>query len=199
VPSRVCARLQRLGDAEVDQLHAAVEADEDVRRRDVAMHDAERLARRRRPSAPGERQRARRLGGDVKREPDRRCAVSRRAREHRAEVAPVDVLEHEVELGLAAAPLLAELEHLGDVRVMQRRADARLADEAAPKLGVGGALGEYPLDNKGPLELVRSVEDRAPHLGHAATTDALDEAIAPNPLHGYAAWASRSSRQGTVR
>ena len=37
----------RAGDAEVAQLDLALEADEHVRRRDVAMHDAERLARRR--------------------------------------------------------------------------------------------------------------------------------------------------------
>ena len=37
-------RLRRLRDAEVDDLHAAVVADQDVRRRHVAMDDAERLA-----------------------------------------------------------------------------------------------------------------------------------------------------------
>jgi hypothetical protein len=44
--ARLRGRVERLGDAEIDDLHLAVVGHEDVLRGDVAVHDAERACRR---------------------------------------------------------------------------------------------------------------------------------------------------------
>ena len=130
--------LRRARDAEVGELHRARAIDEHVAGRDVAVHERERLARRRRarrgrtraPRSTRERdvQRRRRAGC-------RSLARGGGADEARARRA-VDVLHRHVEL----AVLLAEVEDLDDVRVAEPRADARLVDEHRDEVGIAREL-----------------------------------------------------------
>ena len=102
-------------------------ADEDVLRRDVAVDDAEELARRVRRSScaacspPHASARMRRTTPVRDR---RRPCARQRAMQLRERVA-VDLLHHEVE----DVVLLAEVEDLRDVRVLDARRDARLVEE----------------------------------------------------------------------
>ena len=123
---RGAERARRLGDAEVDQLDRAVVGDEHVLRRDVAVHEAERLAvgadARVRVVQPGQR-----VGDDAAGEPERRARLPLLGRfaNERAQVLAVDEL-HGDEVLLVE---LAEVEDLDDVRMVEARRDARLVEE----------------------------------------------------------------------
>ena len=70
---------------------------------------------------------------------------------------PVDVLHRHVEL----AVVLAEVEHLHDVRVPQAGAHPRLVDEHRGEVGVARELREDALDRDDLLEPVRARPRRA--------------------------------------
>src|SRR5690606_28885196 len=114
-----------LGDAEVDELHLTIEADEDVGGRDVAVHDAQAApaAVRR---AVGVGQRLGDLGDHVEHQvhgqqaPLLLCAV-----EQRAQAAPVDELKRDVVTVVDGA----DVYDLRYRRVLQLTRDARLIVE----------------------------------------------------------------------
>ncbi len=103
----------------------AVVADHDVRRRHVAVDDAERHAV---GAAPFVRvvEARRGAGDDGQRELERDArALAAGLREQRAQVLAVHVLHREV----VDARVLADLEHLRDVLVVERRRESRLVQE----------------------------------------------------------------------
>jgi hypothetical protein len=153
-------------DAEVTDLDLAGAADQDVRRRDIAVHDAV-LVR--------EVERANDLDRDMERggQGQEALVVLEPAEEHR-EIEPVDVL-HRDEQGVADP---AEVEDLDDVRVGQLDRYLGLGDEPRRELGVARELGQDPLDREGLLEAVRPVGLGQEHLGHAADRDAVEHVIA---------------------
>ena len=118
---------QRLGDAEVEQLHAALVRQHDVRRRDVAVDHAQRVA-----AVVGQavrvRERATGLAPDVSDQLGPRRAHGLPDRAHGVgQVAAADVLHRDEVLALD----VAELEDLHDVRVVEARRQLRLLDEHA--------------------------------------------------------------------
>ena len=84
----------------------------------------------------------------------------------------VDVLHRHVEL----AVLLAEVEHLDDVRVAEAGADARLVDEHRDEVRVAGELRQDALDRDDLLEAVRPGAPRQVDLRHPARRDPLEAA-----------------------
>ena len=150
--ARLLGEEARAGDAEVGDLHGALEGEEDVLRADVAVDDLERLPCLvlllvRVVEALG------RLGDDPRAEPGRdrvpfdRAAVIRRPRSQ-----PFHVL-HREQQALVADVL--ELVDLHDVRVVEARREVRLLDEhraEAPRAAVRrqDALEDEELDTSPP-------------------------------------------------
>ncbi len=182
----------RLGDAEVDQLHFAFEADEDVLRADVAMDDPERPAR---GVALAVRvvERLAHLRDDQAGLRNRhRLLALAKALEQLAHVAAGDVLHGDVEVLV----VLAELEDLHDVRVRELHRDARLVDEHGDELGVLAHGGEDFLDGEQALEPLHAKGLGDEHLGHSADGDPLEEQVFPElgrMAHGDGRWCSPSA------
>ena len=133
---RCAVRLQRLGDAEVEQLELAPIRDQDVARLQVAMHD-EMLV--------GE------LHGLAQRleQPEPRVDVELAALAVGVERLAVDVLHHqEGEAGLGRAAVV----EAGDVRVLEAREDLPFCQEASPRIVTGQPLAQ-DLDGHLVLEL----------------------------------------------
>jgi hypothetical protein len=170
-----------LGDAEVEQLHRAVPRQHDVRRRHVAMHDLQHLAggalalvsvvqpgRHRRRDVDAHRQRDALAGGH-------------RALEQRAHGVAVDVL-HRQEVRVV---LEADLEHPGDVRVVQRRRHPRLVEEHLDELLVVAAVAGDDLDHHllaAPRPRWRRGVARQVDLGHAAAGEVPDDLVPAQAL-----------------
>ena len=140
--------VERLGQAEVEHLDAAVAVDHDVRGLQVAVHDAllvrglERL-------------------GDPEREAGRLLRLERAALQPGGERLAGRELHHEEALAVA----LLETVDAGDARVGQRREHARLALEAREPLGVAREARGQQLERDVAAELrVLGAED----LAHAA-------------------------------
>ena len=116
---------ERARDAEVDQLHRALERDQDVLRRDVAVHDAQRPA-----VAVGERVRvaepARRLGDDVAASAGLGGRRSRAALRSTADSGLPCTSSIDEEVLLA---VVADLDDAHDVRVIEQRREPRLVEE----------------------------------------------------------------------
>ena len=137
------------------------------------MHDAERLS-------VGTALRVRvvecveDLARDVHGEPHRQSLPPVRAGAQKAErVHAVDVLERDVVLPLD----LAELEDLDDLRVLQGALQLGLVDEHGEELGVGGKVGQDPLDDEDLLEAVRSRLARTEDLCHSTDGKAFEQLI----------------------
>ncbi len=130
---RLVDLTEGLGDPEVDDLHRAVSADEDVLRRDVAVDDRERS-----PAVVGQLVRGMEAGGGVGGDArgDRRrerFGLARHARPQDAlEGLSVDPLHHQVD----HAVLLAEVEDLDDVAVTNLRGEVSLVEEHPLGFGV---------------------------------------------------------------
>jgi hypothetical protein len=151
--------VEGAGDAEVGDLHRAGRADEDVRRLDVAVDET---------SGVGEAEGGGDLAGDLRRLLRREVAVGAQDVGQRA---PVDVLHGDEVRGGVLAPI----EDVDDVRVVEVGGRLGLAAEALDEVGVDGELGEQHLDRHLTVEqAVVAQED----LGHAATPDALDQLVA---------------------
>ena len=73
--------------------------------------------------------------------------------------------------------VLAEVEHLDDVRVAEPSGDARLVDEHGHEVGVLGELGEDALHRDGLLEPERAGAPRDVNLGHPTGRDATDQGV----------------------
>ncbi len=167
--------LGRAGDAEVGELDRAGSVDEHVAGRHVAMHERERAAHVVARTV-GVLERAEHRQRDVEADVEvdvftaRRCRADQ-PRPRRA----VDVLHRHVEL----AVLLAEVEHLDDVRVRQARAYPRLVDEHRDEVGVACVLREDALDRDDLFEPVRPAATREVHLGHPARRDPPEQLVGP--------------------
>jgi hypothetical protein len=85
-----------------------------------------------------------------------------------------DVLHREVELVV----LDAEIEHLGDVRVRQRRADPRLLEEHPHEALVLPEVRQDPLQRDELAELPRPGGEREEDLGHPTDRQALHDRVA---------------------
>ncbi len=110
--------------------------EEDVRRLHVPVHEA--------PPVGGV-ERTRHLGQDRQRPLGRERAL---ALENALQVAPLHVAHREVELPVAVAGLV-DRDH---VRMVERRREARLAQEATPEVVVLGELGGDQLERHWPFE-----------------------------------------------
>ncbi len=184
VLGRVLDRAPCLGDAEVGDFDLALEREEHVLRRHVAVHDAER------PHllvAPPVRvvEALRDLGRYVHAHVDRqRDLVAPAAREDAREVEAVHVLHRDVVrvgrrcAGRLRGRSLAEVEHLDDVRVRQADGELRLVDEHLDEVRATGELRQNSLDDEDLLEALDAVALRLEHLGHAALPEPLEQAIA---------------------
>ena len=169
---------ERARDAEVDQLHRALERDEHVLRRDVAVHDAQRA-----PVAVGERVRvaepARRLGDDVRRQRGAgRALLARRLAQHRRERLALHQL-HRQEVLLA---VVADLDDAHDVRVIEQRRQPRLVEEHADELPVRRQVREDPLDDQQRPVAGQLARQRQIDLRHPAGREASDDLKAPETL-----------------
>ena len=149
--------------------------DEHVAGRHVAVHERERAAL---VVARAVRvlERAEDGEDDVEADVERDVLAARRGGADEARAGrPVDVLHRHVEL----AVLLAEVEHLDDVRVAEARADARLVDEHGDEVRVARELREDALDGDDLLEAVRAAAAREIHLRHPARRDPPEQLVRP--------------------
>ena len=89
------------------------------------------------------------------------------------QVAPGDVLHGDVE----ALLVLAELQHLDDVRVRELDRDARLVHEHADELGILAHGGKDLLDREQPLESLHAERLGDEHFRHATDGDPLEEEV----------------------
>ena len=147
------------GDAEIGDLHRPVRADEDVGRLDVSVDE---------PGGVGETEGGGDFAGDLGGLLRVEVAVGPQDVGQRA---PVDVLHgDEVRRGV-----LAPIEHVDDVRVVEVGRCLGFAAEALDEVRVDGELREQHLDRHLAIEqAVVADED----VGHPATPDALDQLVA---------------------
>ncbi len=168
-----CEPVRRLRDPEVDQLHLAVEREEDVLGRDVAVDDVQVLpARVLLPVRVVEpladlRRHVRRLGD--------RHRLLRLALplDDRAQVPARHVLHRDV----VRALVLPELVDVHHVRVAQLNADPRLVDEHRDELFILRHRGEDLLDRDELLEALDPERLGDEHLRHSTDVDALEEEV----------------------
>ncbi len=188
------ATPSRARDPEVEDLHLTLVADHHVVRADVAVHDAERL-----PVVVGlavrvgqrRRHLVREIGSD-----DGREAVAL-ARDRVEQPHQIDAL-HELHREIERALHLSEIEHLHDVRVIERQRDLRLVDEHARELVVVDEVLADLLDHDPLGEPLGHARVGEVHLGHAALADHLREHVAAEHLgelrsHGQSASMTRLS------
>ncbi len=165
--------VARFRDAEVEDLHGAVEADHQVRRRDVAMDDVERLA-----VDADAFVRVRESGARARRDGERdmqrhALAQSTRSRQHVENVFAVDEL-HRVEERVTD---LTEVEDLRDVRVLQLRREARFVEEHRDPPRIVIALGTDAFEHDVPLETRESVRARQEDFGHASLRQTSEQLV----------------------
>ncbi len=183
-------RAARLGDAEVGDLDLALEREEHVLRRHVAVDDAERAHVLVAPAvrvveALGD------LGRDVRAHLHGEGGVlPAGARERAREVEPVHVLHRDVERVGRRARLsdvggLAEIEDLHHVRVREAHGELGLVDEHVDELGAARELGQDALDDEDLLEALDAVALGLEDLRHAALAQPLQQAVATEcGVHG---------------
>jgi len=163
----------RLGDAEVDQLHLALERDEDVLRADVAVDEVELAAGLVALVVRVVEALADLHDDEAGLRHRHRLALGAAAIEDRAQVAAVDVLERDV----VAAIDDAEVEDLGDVRVVQLHRDLRLVDEHLDELFVLRDVRKDALHGDEALEALDAVRLGPEDLRHPADVDPLEEVV----------------------
>ena len=163
-----------MGDAEVGEASHAVDADEDVVRRDVAMDEVERLALR-----AGELvscvQSRQRVEEDPQREVERQRPPHAPERAQQGlERRPLDVLHDQEE----ALFVLLDVEGGDDVGVPDARREAGLVEEHVDEIGLGRQVRVHGLDGDQPLEAARAERAAEAHLGHPARGDDADDLVA---------------------
>ncbi len=161
---------RRLGDAEVDQLHVAAEADHHVLRADVAVDDAQRLARRVLRHVGVEQPLAQARDeprGDARRH---HLALLLLLLQQAAEIDTVHPLHRDE----GRAVEVPQLEELDDARVVQRRRDARLVEEHADELGLLREVREDALEHHHAVAARVLGEEQ---LRHAADGEPLEQQV----------------------
>ena len=171
----------RLGDPEIDHLEVTGVRHDQVRRRDVAVHDlqvrallvdetmcvVERVAQ-----LTEDRQH------DRKR--DRFVSLVRIAQEL-AQIEAGDQLHRDV----VDAGDPAEVVDLRDVRMLQERRDLCLADERVDERPVLGEVGQHPLQRDAPLEPLDAALLRAIHGRHPAQAETLVQLVRSELIGGF--------------
>jgi hypothetical protein len=164
----------RARDAEVAELHLALERHQHVGGRHVAVHDAERVALVVR-AAVRVVQRLEHLQHDVEAElrgqPD---LLLRQLAEELRDVEALDVLHRDEEPTLLAA----EVEGLHDVAMRQPRRELGLADEHPREGRVFGVAVEHHLHHREPRGAHLGGASREVDLRHTAATDVIEEHVA---------------------
>ncbi len=173
----------RLGDAEVDQLDRALVGDQHVLRRDVAVHEAERLA----VGADARVrvvQAAQHVGDDAAAPAPSggRLSASVGLADDPAQVLAVHVL-HGDEVLIAQ---LAQVEDLHHVRVVEPRRDPRLVEEHLDERVVAAKLRQDALDHHQLLEALHAGLLGQEDLGHAALGELALEDVLAELLRGAA-------------
>ena len=92
----------------------------------------------------------------------------------------VDVLHREQ----VDAPVLREVEHLDEVRVVELAARARLVREHVDVERILLVLGQERLQHDGLREAAVAARLREPHLAHAAVAEAVDETVFADGVPG---------------
>ncbi len=161
------------GDAEVEELHLALEAHHHVVGRDVAVDEVEP-----RPvgstAGMGVAESAEEVRGDVEGERQgHRSPVAPKRLVQPREVAP----EHVLHCDVVVRPYLAEIEDLYDVGVAEAGTDLRLPDEHRHEPWIVRQIGEDPFDDEPFLEPLRPEASREEHLGHPARRDAIEQLV----------------------
>jgi hypothetical protein len=162
--------------AEVEQARHAVDADQDVLRRDVAVHDVEGLALF-----------ADRLVCGVEAVEhaghDRHHHARVRGRHHPAngsqelrEGLALHVLEDEEDLVVVRH----DVERRNDVGVPDARGEASLVEEHRQELGILRVLWVQSLDRDGAREPGDATEAPEMHRGHAARSDLAEQQVSPD-------------------
>ena len=159
------------GDAEIRDAGDAVDADQDVVRRHVAVHDLERPPLVVGPFVsgvePGER-----VEHDAHGHAGRDgLLLLRGAVEEVPGRVPLDVLHDEV----VASVGRADLEDGDDVGVMDPRRQARFVEEHLDELGVPRQVLVQPLDRVEPLEAPRPAEAREKDRPHSPARELSDQ------------------------
>ena len=179
---RPCARRSRgageFGDPEVEQLHPAPRRHDHVGGGDVAMNHVEpRAVFVLQPVNAVER--AADLAPDVRRDGGRHPPVGRAQGPQDARQRwPLDVLECQVQGPL----VLAELERLHDVGMVDEAEDPSFVGEHADEVLVTAIGGQDPLDDHVALEAGRADGARLEHLGHAPCAERVQKLVMAEPL-----------------
>ena len=179
---------QRLGDAEVGELHLAVLADEDVVRTDVPVNDPQRLAVS--SLGVGIVQGPAHLGAHVQRH-------LRRQRELRLahpgddliEVPAINQLQHQVVPSLG----MAEVQHLDDVAVVQAHGDVSLVHDHVLELRVGQQRRQDLLEHHPALEPLGAVLGGQENLRHPSVGD-----LAQLSVTGRHSWDLGDDHEGSA-
>ena len=160
-----------LGEAEVDELHLAFEADHDVGWRDVAVDDAQRLLRRRTAQTMGMSEGAK----DGVADDDREAGLQGlfQGRLEFLEVHPVDEL-HRQEAVVAND---ADFVDRRDVRVIELADDTRLVEKAAHVLLIRRQIPAQRLDNDEALAFTDPLLGQI-DIAHAAPTKGREQRVA---------------------
>ena len=178
---RAMQPLARARDAEVDHATRAVEADQQVRRRHVAVHHLERhaavvaqLVRRVQPLA-----RVRDQARSHERKTRAQLGVLQRL--HRAAQLRERVPEHEGHREEVHPVHLAEVRHTTHVRVRDSRGDARLVEEHRDELRILREVRVDELERHELLVAPRPERARGVHGSHAARRELRAQLVAPEP------------------
>ena len=169
-------------DAEVGDARGAVDADQDVLRRDVAVDEVEQLV-----VVVPELVRGVQAGERVEHDADddghRNALAARRgARQEARQRVALDVLHHEVVAAVAGA----DLEDGDDVRMVDRRREARLVEEHLDELLLAREVRVQALDGDEALEAADAEDAAQENGGHAAGRELGDELVAVEPLMPFA-------------
>ena len=168
----------RARNAEVRELEVAVARQQQVARADVAVHELQRHAGGvAQPMRIGQRTRG--LHGQVQRDVERhRVAARRNHAQHAAEARAFDQLHRQVQL----AAVLAEVEDLDDVRVLQLTGERRFVDEHRDVGGIDRDVRKNAFERDALAEAVRSVSEGFEHFRHAADAETLAQREAADAL-----------------
>ncbi len=169
---------RRARDAEVRDARGAVDADEDVLRRHVAVNQVEvaivvvfELVSR---VKSGERVQHDAVGDGNGNALAARCGAREKARQR----VPLDVFHHEV----VAAVGRAHFEDGHDVRMMDRCGQARLVEEHLDELLFAGQVRVQSFDRDETLEAADAEDTSQKHSGHATGREFGDQLVAIEPL-----------------
>ncbi len=183
------------GDAEVGQAGDAVDADEDVVRRDVAVDEAQGLLVRA-PELVCGVEAGERVEEDAQRDVEREAAVvlAQRALDG-VERGPLDVFHDEED----ARVVLVDVERRDHVGVVDARGEARLVEEHGDEVGLVLEVLVHRLERDEPLEPADAHRPRQEHRGHAARRDLANRLVATTThLHGGHVTPGERSRQCAI-